>query len=84
MIKGNKIRAIGGVGKIKYSTTITNPVSPASNFDYVYNLLNLTYIGNIAYSIYGLDYEGSGGDSVSPTILTNSYLYENEKTYSWF
>lgn len=57
---------------------------PFIGMDYVYKLLNLTYIGNIAYSIYGLDYEGSDGDSVDPTILTNSYLYENEKMYSWF
>jgi hypothetical protein len=51
---------------------------------YVYRLLNLNYIGNIEYSIYGLDYEGSGGSGDGPTILTNSYIYENEKIYSWF
>ncbi|NBP16639.1 hypothetical protein EBU95_19985 [bacterium] len=29
-----------------------------SSFDYVYKILNLTYVTNIEYSIYGLDYDG--------------------------
>jgi hypothetical protein len=67
------------------TTSVPTPTTPAlTPSDYVYKLLNLTYISNIEYTIYGLDYEGSGGDSVGPTLLTNSYLYENEKTYSWF
>jgi hypothetical protein len=67
------------------TTPAPTPTTPAlTPSNYVYKLLNLTYISDIEYNIYGLDYEGSGGDSVGPTLLSNSYLYENEKMYLWF
>ncbi len=85
------------VNKVYYGSTLINKIyrglvllysatsTTTTSFDYVYKILNLTYITNIEYSIYGLDYDGVSGGDVIPSVLNNnSYIYENEKIYSWF
>ena len=63
------------------TTTTTTTAAPTTPSNYVYQLLNLNYIDCIGCSIYGLNYDSSDGGG--PTILTSSYIYENEKVYSW-
>ena len=40
------------------ATPTPTPTPVSVSFNYVYKILNLTYITNIEYSIYGLDYDG--------------------------
>ncbi|NBP02640.1 MAG: hypothetical protein EBU90_21475 [Proteobacteria bacterium] len=35
----------------------SEPPSEPPSYNYVYNLLNLTYINNVQHSIYGLNYD---------------------------
>jgi hypothetical protein len=64
------------------TNNVEPPAPPLESFDYVYKILDLIYMVNIQNSIYNLDYDLSSGSIV--TMLNNSYVYENEKVYSWF
>jgi len=70
------------VSKIYIGNSLVYEPSSEITFDYVYKILDLIYMVNIQNSIYNLDYDLSS-DSVV-TILNNSYIYENDKVYSWF
>jgi titin len=69
-----RVAATNGARTSDYTTTGSiTPVAPTT-FNYVYKLFNLTYISNIAYSIYGLDYDSSGddGETLPPASLSAS------------
>jgi hypothetical protein len=43
------------INKIYKGSVLLYSLTASNTFDYVYKILNLTYINNIEYSIHGLD-----------------------------
>lgn len=79
-VQVNKIAQTNSIGEVVRYVD----VSFTSSFDYVYHIINLTYITEVKNDIYGLHYDLLGNEQVVAQINT-SYTYEGvEKTYSWF